>query len=232
MESAVSRLGKQNIERQERNILAQYPTAKIIKETYTGTKLEGRKDFENLLKILQEGDTLIFDSVSRMSRNSQEGCELYEQLFNKGINIIFLKESYINTDTYRQALQRQIELKLETGNQATDNLMNNIIDALNLYSMELAKEQIKLAFLQAQKEVDDLHQRTREGILTAKLNGKQIGRATGTKVETKKAKATKEIILKHSKTFGGSLTDKECMELAKVHRETYYIYKKQLKNQL
>lgn len=156
--------------RQERNILAKYPNAKIIKETYTGTKLEGRKDFENLLKILEKGDTLVFDSVSRMSRNSQEGCQLYEDLFNKGITIEFLKEPHINTEVYKQALQSQIKLKLDTGNKATDELMENIIQALNKYTIELAKEQIKIAFTQAQKEVEDLHQRTREGILTARLN--------------------------------------------------------------
>ena len=76
IEYGVARIstGKQNIERQVRNILAKYPNAKIIKETFTGVKIEGRRDFENLLKILKEGDTLIFDSVSRMSRNSEEGC--------------------------------------------------------------------------------------------------------------------------------------------------------------
>lgn len=165
---------KQNIERQIRNILAKYPNAKIIKETYTGTKLEGRKEFENLLKILKEGDSLIFDSVSRMSRNSEEGCNLYEDLFNKGINLIFLKESYINTEIYRKALGNQIKIALNTGNAATDELMQTIISALNKYTIALAKEQIKKAFDQAEKEVKDLHQRTSEGILTAKLSGKQI----------------------------------------------------------
>lgn len=223
--------GKQNIDRQIRNILAQYPTAKIIKETYTGTKLEGRKDFENLLKILQTGDKLVFDSVSRMSRNSKEGCDLYEQLFNKGIVIEFLKEPHINTEVYKQAMQSQIDIKLNTGNKATDELMNTIIEALNKYSLELAKEQIKIAFEQAEKEVQDLHQRTREGILTAKLNGKQIGRATGTKVETKKAKATKEIIIKHSRDFDGELNDIECMKLAGVTKKTYYNYKRELRQQ-
>ena len=129
--------GKQNIDRQVRNILAQYPNAKIIKETYTGTKLEGRKEFENLLKILKQGDTLIFDSVSRMSRNSQEGCELYESLFNRGIELVFLKEPHINTSVYRQALDNQIKLKLDTGNKATNELMNNIIDSLNKYTIAL-----------------------------------------------------------------------------------------------
>lgn len=221
--------GKQNIERQVRNILAKYPKATIIKETYTGTKLEGRKDFENLLKILQAGDKLVFDSVSRMSRNAEEGCKLYEELFNKGIIIEFLKEPHINTETYKKAIQSQIEIKLQTGNKATDNLMNTIIEALNTYSLELAKEQIKIAFEQAEKEVQDLHQRTKEGMLTAKLNGKQIGRATGTKVETKKAKATKEIILKHSKDFDGNLSDIECMKLAGVTKKSYYNYKKELR---
>lgn len=56
MEYGVARIStrKQNIERQVRNILGQYPSAKIIKETYTGTKLEGRKEFENLLKIIKD----------------------------------------------------------------------------------------------------------------------------------------------------------------------------------
>lgn len=221
--------GKQNIERQVRNILAKYPNATIIKETYTGTKLEGRKDFENLLRILQAGDKLVFDSVSRMSRNSQEGCELYEELFNKGIVIEFLKEPHINTDVYRQALDNQIKLKLDTGNKATNELMNGIIDSLNKYTIALAKEQIQIAFNQAEKEVKDLHQRTKEGMLTAKLAGKQIGRVTGTKVETKKARVTKEIILKHSRDFDGNLNDIECMKLAGVTKKTYYNYKRKLK---
>lgn len=166
-----------------------------------------------------------------MSRNSKEGCDLYEQLFNKGIVIEFLKEPHINTEVYKQAMQSQIDIKLNTGNKATDNLMNTIIEALNKYSLELAKEQIKIAFEQAEKEVQDLHQRTKEGMLTAKLNGKQIGRVTGTKVETKKAKATKEIILKHSKDFDGNLSDIECMKLAGVTKKTYYNYKRELKMQ-
>ena len=166
-----------------------------------------------------------------MSRNSKEGCELYEDLFNKGIELIFLKEPHIDTSVYKQALNNQIKLKLDTGNKATNELMNNIIDSLNKYTIELAKEQIRIAFNQAQKEVEDLHQRTREGILTARLNGKQIGRAVGTRVETKKAKATKEIIIKHSKDFDGELSDIECMKLAGVTKKTYYIYKKELREQ-
>ena len=72
---------KQNIERQVRNILTVFPDAIIIREIYTGTKFQGRKELEKLLKIVQTGDTIIFDSVSRMSRNADEGFQLYEMLY-------------------------------------------------------------------------------------------------------------------------------------------------------
>ena len=232
MEYGVARIStrKQNIERQVRNILGQYPGAKIIKETYTGTKLEGRKEFENLLKIIKDGDTLIFDSVSRMSRNSDEGCKLYENLFNKGINLIFLKECYINTDVYRKALNNQISVVLKTGNSATDELMQNIISALNKFTLALAKEQIKKAFDHAEKEVKDLHQRTSEGLLTAKLNGKQVGQKKGIKLTTKKSIEAKTLIIKYSKDFDGTLSDTECLKLINVSRNSYYTYKKQIKD--
>ena len=224
--------GKQSIERQVRNILAEYPNAKIIKDTYTGTKLEGRKEFEKLIKIIKKGDIIVFDEVSRMSRNSEEGCNLYEELFNKGVDLIFLKEPHINTDVYRKALENQIKIKLDTGNRASDELINTIINALNRYSIELAKEQIRIAFDKAESEVKRLHERTKEGLITAKLSGKQIGQVKGSKLTTKKSIMAKEIILKHSKDFDGTLNDDECRKLAEISRNTYYTYKKELKKEL
>ena len=64
---------KQNIDRQVRNILAAHPQAHMIKEVFTGTKFQGRKELDKLLRTVQPGDTIIFDSVSRMSRNAEEG---------------------------------------------------------------------------------------------------------------------------------------------------------------
>lgn len=221
--------GKQNIDRQVRNIHAVYPDAIIVKEVYTGTKFQGRKELDKILKIIKPNDTIVFDSVSRMSRNSDEGCEEYESLFNKEITLVFLKEPHINTDVYKQALQRQLDITLNTGNNATDKFMNTIIEALNGYIMDLAKEQIKLAFEQAQKEVDDLHQRTREGIATARLNGKQIGQKQGSKLITKKSIEAKKQIQKYSKDFEGTLTDIECMKMIGLARNTFYKYKAEMK---
>ena len=94
--------------------------------------------------------------------------------------------------------------------------------------MELAKEQIIIAFEQAEKEVTDLHQRTREGIETARLEGKQIGQRPGAKLTTKKSIAAKADIEKYSKDFNGTLTDAECMRMIGIARNTYYKYKKEL----
>ena len=219
----------QNIERQVRNIAAAYPTAHIIREIYTGTACQGRKELDKLLHAVQPGDTIVFDSVSRMSRSADEGCALYRELYNRGVNLCFLKEPHINTDTYRQALQRQPGAAPQTGSDATDRFVCGIMDALNRYTADLAAEQICLAFAQAQKEVDDLHQRTREGLMTARLNGKQVGRKKGVGFETKKAREAKQIIRTHSRDFGGTLTDAECIKLIGIARNTYYKYKRELR---
>lgn len=213
---------QQSIERQIRNIKGAYPTATIIEEAYSGTKLEGRKEFNKLLKVVAEGDIIIFDSVSRMSRNAVEGFELYEELYNKGVNLVFIKEPMINTDTYK----KQIE---QTNLPNTDNtVVNLILEGVKNALMQLAKEQIKIAFEQSQKEVDDLRQRTKEGLQTAKLNGKQIGGVKGKKLTTKKSIEKKEQIVKYSKDFNGTLKDTEVMKLIGVAKNTYYKYKKEI----
>lgn len=217
---------KQNIDRQERNILSAYPNAKIIKETFTGTKIEGRKEWKKLYKQVMndvaDGKeiTIIFDSVSRMSRNAEEGFSLYEELFSKGVNLVFLKEPHINTETYKVAIKNRISL--------TGEKVDLILEGVNQYLMELAKEQIRLAFEQAEKEVQDLHQRTKEGMKTAKLNGKRIGTPQGSTLVTKKSIKAKAGIQKYNKTFGGSLNDIETIRQVGISRKTFYKYKKEL----
>ncbi len=216
---------QQSIDRQERNIKTEYPNAHISKEAYTGTKVEGRKELDKILKVVKTGDTIVFDSVSRMSRNADEGIDLYMNLYEKGVTLVFLKEPHINTDTYRNALQNSIAT---VGNEIADIY----IKATNEVLMILARQQIRQAFEQAQKEVQDLHQRTAEGIQTARLNGKQIGQKQGAKLNIKKKAPAMEQIRKYSKDFDGTLKDKEVMQLVGLARNTYYKYKAELKTEL
>ena len=93
---------QQSIERQIRNIRAEYNTAVIVTEAYSGTTLN-RPEWNKLYKRIKAGDTIVFDSVSRMSRDSDEGFALYEELYTKGVELVFLKEPHINTATYKSA---------------------------------------------------------------------------------------------------------------------------------
>lgn len=220
---------EQNIDRQERNILNAYPEAHIIKEAFTGTKIEGRKKFEALIATADNSTRIVFDSVSRMSRNAEEGFQIYQELFARGVELVFLKEPHINTDTYKASMEKQLTAAIDCGDTATNELINTITEAINRYTMKLAERQIFLAFQQAEKEVEDLHTRTREGIETARLAGKQIGAVPGKKLNVKKATASKELIKKYSKDFDGNLTDAEAMKLIGIANNTYYKYKREMK---
>ena len=210
---------RQELVRQEKNIKEVYPDAVIIKEKYTGTSMN-REEWQKLMKRVKEGNTIIFDSVSRMSRNAQEGFEAYEELYTRGVNLVFIKEPHINTEVYRTAINNSIQM--------TGGNVDYIIEGINKYLMALAREQIKIAFEQAEKEVKDIQKRVKEGIEIARVNGKQIGGVVGAKYKVKKSAEAKEIIKKHSKNFGGNLNDSEVMKLTGLSRNTYYKYKKEI----
>ena len=121
---------KQSIERQIRNIKAEYPEALIIQEVYTRTTLN-RKEWQKLFNKVKKGDTIVFDSVSRMSGEADEGFNAYENLYNRGVNLVFLKEPHINTEVYKKALESNIQL--------TGGNIDYILNGVNLYLFALAK---------------------------------------------------------------------------------------------
>ncbi len=212
---------KQSIERQVRNIKSKYSEAVIVDEAFTGTTTS-RPKWQKLYAAVKEGDSIVFDSVSRMSRNAEEGFADYEKLYQRGVDLIFLKEPLINTATFKSALASSVPL--------TGTNVDYILDGVNRFLMELAREQIRLAFEQAEKEVSDLHQRTREGIETARLNGKQIGHPTGVKITTKKSIQAKEQIRKYSREYDGTLNDTDVIRLLGISRNTFYKYKREMNN--
>ncbi|MCQ2564175.1 MAG: recombinase family protein, partial [Mogibacterium sp.] len=93
--------------------------------------------------------------------------------------------------------------------------------------------QIKAAFDTAQHEVDFLRQRTAEGVRRAQMEGKRVGAEKGAKLITKKSVQAKEIILQNSRSFMGTMSDADLIDLlkgklGKMSRNTFYKYKKEL----
>ena len=219
----------QKIARQITNITALYPTATIIREFFTGTT-QNRPQWEKFIPQVKKDDTIVFDSVSRMSRNAEEGFKDYKMLYERGVHLIFLNEPLINTSVFDSTRNNLLNIDITTGNAAVDTFFKGNIELINNFMMALAEEQIKAAFDQAEKEVTDLHSRISQGIREAKKNGTQIGLTKGTTLTTKKSLSCISIIKKHSKDFGGSLEDPDVMKLCGCSRNSYYKYKKEAKS--
>lgn len=216
---------QQSIERQIRNITAAYPAAVIVQEVHTRRSFEHRDEWNKLMKVLRPGDMIIFDSVSRMSGDEEEGVRRYMELYDKGIELVFLNEPHINTATYKSALKNQVDM---TGTE-----VDVILTGINQFLITLAEKQIRMAFGQSEKEVTDLRTRTKGGLATARLNGKSLGRPAGKTYETQKAKSAKQDIYKLAKEFGiGNSSDKDIIRLLQINRKTYYKYKKELHQEL
>ena len=252
---------EQNKERQIQNILREYPKAVIMAEEYTGKTMD-RPLWSKLYPKLKKGDVIVFDEVSRMSRNAEEGFKTYQELFEKGVNLVFLKEPYLNTDVFSGQIQRAT---VKTGKDYLDQ-------GLKIILMGVAEEQIKIAFEQSQAETDLRAQRAGEGIAEAKKHNEelevlypdtykdhpeysQIGREKGDKLTIKKAEPIKALIRKYSRDFEGTLSDMELLGVlstktvkipnkkrsgkveereisAKLSRNTLYKYKKEMREEV
>lgn len=212
----------QKLERQLENLSKVEGIKTIYSDKFTGTTLE-RPNFNKLLKVIKQGDTIIFDSVSRMSRNAAEGCKLYKELFNKGINLIFLKEPYINTDVYKSMLERKVDFNTNNNKimELSKEYINNILDVI-------AEQQIIIAFEQAEKERNDISERIAEGHRQRKLKGLPDGAQCHKKQTRTSSKQEERItkIIELSKDFEGNQTDKDIIKLLGMAKNTYYKYKK------
>lgn len=208
---------KQSLARQIRDIAAVYPNATIVEEIYTGTS-PNRPEWDKLKKKLRAGDTLICVEVSRFSRSEDDGVSTYMELFDRGINLVFLWQPTVNSDVYRSAIEKDTI-------PMTGTDVDIILSAINVYLKRVAEAQIRLAFQRSELEVRDLRKRTRDG-MAAKGSGAKIAEArSGRRFPTKKEKTAIPIILKHSKSFGGSLNNAELMALCNCSAATLKKYK-------
>ena len=125
---------QQKVERQINNIIGFNGDAIIISEKQSGKDIDNRAEFKTLLNKVSPGDTIIFDEVSRMSRNADEGFSLYMELMSRGISLVFLKERHIDTDEYKRRAQKHIE-KVSSSNKKMDNLINEILELVDRKSV-------------------------------------------------------------------------------------------------
>lgn len=119
-----------------------------VEETFTGTKTK-RPKFDELVKKMEKGDTLICESLSRLSRGGViKTLDLITEFIQKKqINVTILKEGF-----YLQAGEKP---------DANTNLLLGIFSVLGQFERDLISE------------------RTKEGLKAVKSRGIKLGREKG-----------------------------------------------------
>lgn len=70
----------------------------IFSEKFTGTKMD-RPEFNKVLALLKEGDTLIVTKLDRFARTAADGMKTVKELFKRGIRVHILSMGGIIEDT-------------------------------------------------------------------------------------------------------------------------------------
>ena len=84
-----------------------------------------------------------------MSCDAEDGYKTYMELYNKGINLVFLKERHIDTDTYRENtehLRRMMGQELHISDDNLSEMVRVIMKALENYQLKMLQRNIQLAF--------------------------------------------------------------------------------------
>lgn len=123
---------KQNYERQL-FVLKEHGLDKIFEETISGTKKAcGREQFELLLNEIKNGDTIYFESMSRMARSMQDLIDTTNLIVkSKKATVVFIKEN----------------LTIGGGNglDAMGALIFNIMGAFAQFERDLTSDRTKTA---------------------------------------------------------------------------------------
>lgn len=87
----------QNLDRQK-DALTKYGIDKLYCEKMSGTK-KNRPELDLMLETIQEGDTIVIESLSRLGRSVKNLAELMELLNEKGVRLVSLKETIDTTSS-------------------------------------------------------------------------------------------------------------------------------------
>ncbi|SFK12639.1 MULTISPECIES: recombinase family protein [unclassified Bacillus (in: firmicutes)] len=122
----------------------------IFIDKESGKNME-RENYQMLKRLVRTGDTIVFDSLTRLGRNMNDTLEEFRYYEKHKVNLQFIKEPYINVNY--------------TG-ESTNDVIQSAIQKATLTILS--------AF--AEKERTDIKQRQAEGIALARKQGKRLGR--------------------------------------------------------
>lgn len=96
--STKGQLENNSLEQQKQEILLKYDQAEIYQEAYTGTSTD-RPVFNKLIDQMQPNDTLVVSKLDRLARNTVEGIQIVEKLFERNIAVHVLNVGLLENTT-------------------------------------------------------------------------------------------------------------------------------------
>lgn len=145
----------QRTDRQQQTILEYAKKNEITINEYVsdvitgGTKADNRPNYHNMKNQFRSGDTLVISDVDRLGRNADDVIMEIKDLQAKGIRVVALDIPFLN----------------DWQKMNDDSLSKMIIDIFVTLKAHIA-----------QQEKEKIHDRVMQGLNTAKLNGKKLGR--------------------------------------------------------
>ena len=132
----------------------------IFKEDKSGKNFTDREQWNQLERLLHEGDTVVFKDISRFTRDRENGYNKYMELMEKGINLIFIDNLSVSTSYLKDLLN-----VAENENIIIKLTLENTVKLLLIVELDRVEQERKI-----------LIKRTKDGI---KASDKKQGRKTG-----------------------------------------------------
>lgn len=225
----------QKLDRQIKVIRNEYPDAIIFSEKYTGSTLN-RPEWNRLMSKVTSGDTIVFEDVSRFSRDdAEEAFKLYEELYNAGIKLVFISKPHLNTDSYKE-MGCTLKNEYISGDDINGEILNESIAFINKVLFMVRRQQFMAAFDQSYQELVNIRKNIKQGMEVARDKGKQIGHKKESTYVTNRERVAIRIINENidkglkkremkdliSKAFERELGYLKCHNISDV---TYYKYR-------
>ena len=180
----------------------------VVRSIYGDDVIFIRKRPWTVIDLFSPGDIIICNSVD----------DLVDYISNSITNVDLI------VDEYMKIYEKGIDLMFDHSVQC---------NSLFIKTLE-SKEQDFVSILRkcvlnyvGQKDIEMKYRR--KHVITAMNNGNKVGIKKGTKLTTKKSVQMKEEIRRQSKDFEGTLNDEELMKSLGISRNSFYKYKKEVR---
>lgn len=152
-----------------------------------------RPQYQALKANVRAGDTVVFESITRLSRNMTDVKKEYEWFVENGVLLRFINEPMLDTKTDKQGV--------------IERAMTDII--------------LTLLAAFAEKEREEIKRRQREGIESAKKRGKHLGRPKRS-FATMSSDERQTFIFEYNAWKTGKQTAVQTFERLEIPKATFY----------